>query len=326
MYDWGDLKIFLATARAGSMLAAASELGVNQTTVARRIAALESSLRVRLFNRNRDGCRLSEAGINLLAQAERVADEAETLERLAAQDGRQLSGVIRVTASDIVANIVVNPMLVEFFERYPDIKVELITTDRRLNLARGEADIAIRGADKPVEPGAVVRKLANGRWSLFCSRGYAAKRSAPKCAEDLKGHLIVGADGVLAKHPPYIWLTEVAPRAKVLNVCSTMINAISAIRSGHGVGPLPGWASGIAEWNLIECFTLPQFQFGYYLLTRADKKDVPRVRVFTDFMAARGPIIKAVLEGVARKDKSLGSFARRPPLDKAMHRGARLRK
>ena len=313
MYDWGDLRIFLATARAGSMLAAAKELGVNQTTVARRIAALESSLRVRLFNRNRDGCRLSEAGANLLAQAERVADEAETFERLVAQGSRRLSGVIRVTASDIVANIVVNPMLAEFFERYPDIKVELITTDRRLNLARGEADIAIRGGDKPTDPGATVRKLANGRWSLFCSRAYAAKHGAPKCAEDLNGHLIVGADGVLGKHLPYIWLTEVAPRAKVLSVCSTMINAISAIRSGHGVGPLPGWASGIAEWNLVECFTLPQFQFGYYLLTRADKKDLPRVRVFTDFVSARAPIIKSMLEGVTKKDMPYGSFARLPP-------------
>ena len=224
-----------------------------------------------------------------------------------------MSGVIRVTASDIVANIVVNPMLAEFFERYPDIKVELITTDRRLNLARGEADIAIRGSDKPTDdPGAVVRKLANGRWSLFCSRAYAAKRSTPKCAEDLNRHLIVGADGVLGKHLPYIWLTEVAPRAKILSVCSTMINAISAIRSGHGVGPLPGWASGIAEWNLVECFTLPQFQFGYYLLTRADKKDLPRVRVFTDFMAARAPIIKGMLEGVAKKEMPYGSFVRLP--------------
>ncbi len=301
MYDWGNLRIFLATARAGSMLAAAAELGVNQTTVARRIAALESSLRVRLFNRNRDGCCLSESGASLLAQAERVADEAETFERLVAQRGRQLAGVIRVTLSEIVANIVVTPLLAEFFEQYPDIKVELITTDRRLDLARGEADIAIRGTHQAIEAGVVVRKLANGRWSLYCSRGYAAKRGAPKCPEDLSKHLVIAADGALAKHIPYIWLAEAAPRAKVRSVCSTMINAISAIRSGHGVGPLPCWANAVTEWNLIECFAVPRFRYGYYLLTRADKKDLPRVKAFTEFVAARRSVMKQILEGGAAK-------------------------
>ena len=106
MYDWGDLKFFLATARRGSTLAAARELGVNQTTIARRIAALETALSLRLFERNRDGYRLTEAGAAILAQAERVASEAETVERLVAQGKRDLAGVIRVTTPEIFADVV----------------------------------------------------------------------------------------------------------------------------------------------------------------------------------------------------------------------------
>ena len=97
MYDWNDLKIFLAAARARSMLGAAGELGINQSTVTRRVAALEKALEIRLFHRNRDGCHLTEAGQSLFVQAERVAAEAETFERLVAQRKRELSRVIRVT-------------------------------------------------------------------------------------------------------------------------------------------------------------------------------------------------------------------------------------
>src|SRR5258705_9235147 len=104
MHEWGDLKFFLATARSGSTLSAARELGVNQTTVARRIAALEAALSLRLFDRNPHGYRLSEAGSAILPQAERVAAETEALQRVAAQRGRQLSGVIRVTTVEDLAN------------------------------------------------------------------------------------------------------------------------------------------------------------------------------------------------------------------------------
>ena len=88
MYEWSDLKIFLATVRAHSMLGAAAELGINQSTVARRITALEAALDIRLFDRTRDGCRLNEAGKSLLSQAERVAAEAESFERLVTQRKR----------------------------------------------------------------------------------------------------------------------------------------------------------------------------------------------------------------------------------------------
>jgi DNA-binding transcriptional LysR family regulator len=161
MYDWGDLRFFLAAARAGSTLGAARELMVNQTTVARRIAALEEALGARLFDRHQDGYRLSEAGAAILAQAEHVAVEAETLERLVAQRSRQLSGVIRVTTVESVANMMLTPWLTEFMDLYPDIRVEVIVTDLRLDLPRGEADIAIRAGYMPKGSGIVVRKLAD---------------------------------------------------------------------------------------------------------------------------------------------------------------------
>ena len=131
MYDWGDLRFFLATARRGSTLAAARELGVNQTTIARRIGALETALSIRLVHRNRDGYRLTEAGAAIVAQAERVANEAEAVERLVEQRKRDLAGVIRVTAPAIFAEIVLTRWLADFIDIYPDIQVELIAAEHR---------------------------------------------------------------------------------------------------------------------------------------------------------------------------------------------------
>src|SRR4029077_4228994 len=116
----GDLKFFLATARKGSTLAAARHLGCTQTTMARRIAALETALSIRLVDRHRDGYRLTEAGAAILAQAERVAAEAETVERLVELRKRDLAGVIRVTAPAVFADVILTPWLTEFMDIYPD--------------------------------------------------------------------------------------------------------------------------------------------------------------------------------------------------------------
>jgi DNA-binding transcriptional LysR family regulator len=220
MQEWGDLRFFLATARTGSTLGAARELGVNQTTVARRIAALETTLSVHLFDRNRDGYSLTEQGVTFLAQAQRVEAEVEALERLAAQSNRHISNVLRVTTLENFADAILAPWLAEFMDLHPDIRVEVIATERCLDLDRGEADVAIRGGEKPTDRGFIVRKLAEGRWALYCSRGYAAKHGAPACAGDLNDHLVIGAEGPSAKVGPLFWLADAAPRATVRSVCS----------------------------------------------------------------------------------------------------------
>jgi len=296
MYDWGDLKFFLTAARTGSTLAASRELGVNQTTVARRIAALEQALKVRLFDRNQDGYRLSEAGAAILAQAERVAVEADTLARLLQQRSRELSGVIRVTTPEALANLLLTPLLGDFMELYPEIRVEVIATDARLDLARGEADVSLRAGRMPTDAGVVVRRLGECPWGLFASESYAEKLGLPEKVEDLNNHLLVGADGWLATREPFTWLAEVAPRAKVRSVSSTLINMVFAIKAGHGVGPLP-CAMGGPEPDLVECFRLVEMQYHYYLITREVLKDVPHVRAFNDFIVCRAGALKHVLQG-----------------------------
>ena len=291
MYDWDDLKFFLAAARNGSTLAAARELGANQTTVARRIAALETALSVRLFDRRRDGYRLNEAGAAVLAQAEQIANEAEVFERIVAQRKRDLSGVIRVTTTEEFAEGILTPWLAEFIDLYPDIKVEVIAAERRLDLARGEADIAIRATKRPHGPGLMVRRLADANWGLYCSRGYAAKHGAPTSAEDLDDHLIIGADGKLTALDAFAWLAKVVPHPKVRSACNTISNMLVAIKTGHGIGALPRDIA-IAQRDLIECFRIPEMDHGWYLLTRQELKGVSRVKAFNQFIVSRASRLK----------------------------------
>lgn len=295
MYEWSDLRFFLATARAGSTLGAARELGVNQTTVARRIAALEAALGVRLFERHQDGYRLSEAGEIMLPQAEAVASEAETLERLLAQRSRQLTGVIRVTTPEIIANMMLTPWLAEFMELYPDIKVEVIATDEKLSLTRGEADVAIRAGHMPKESGIVVRRLAEGPWGLYCSKSYAQKRGLATSIEDVNRHWVIGASGPFAKLEPFVWLATNAPGATVRNVCTSLANMVSATKAGHGISALPT-PVGNAEPDLVHCLPL-HFHYNYYLVTREALKDVPRVKAFNAFIIERAAAMKHVFEG-----------------------------
>jgi DNA-binding transcriptional LysR family regulator len=304
MYDWTDVRFFLATARAGSTLAAARQLGVNQTTVARRISALESALSVRLFDRNQRGYRVSEAGAAILDHAERIAHEAESLERVCAQRSRNLSGVVRVTTTESIANTLLTPLLTEFMELHPQIDVEVIAGPGRLDLARGEADIAIRAGRMPPEAGITVRKLADDRWSLFCSRAYAAKHGAPKSPAELNDHVIIGSQGFLTQLDPFIWLARIAPSARVRMAGNTIANALAAILAGQGVGPLPCAVKAFEGADLIECFALPPFELGYYLLTRTDIRDLPHIRAFTQFIVSHAPVLKRVLEGSSTRDEA----------------------
>jgi len=295
MYDWGDLKVFIAVARKGSTLAAARELGVNQTTVARRIAALETALGTRLFDRHQEGYRLSECGRQILAQAERVEIEAETLGRLVAQRKRDLSGVVRVTTPEIYANLWLTPWLVAFMELYPDIKVEVVATDQRLDLMRGEADVAVRAGAMPNDPGLVVRRFADYHWIMCCSRSYAEKYGVPSSAEELNHHFVVGSDGHLSTLAPHAWLAQNAPRAKRRSTCSSVANMIAAVKAGHGVGFLPNTVLA-AETDIVECFELPGCKYSFYIVMPEGLKDQPRVRVFCDFLVAQAHASRHLME------------------------------
>jgi DNA-binding transcriptional LysR family regulator len=140
VYDWNDLRYFLAVARSGSTLAASRALKVNQTTIARRIGTLERAIGTKPFNRKQTGYALTDSGAELRVAAERVEVEAIAFADQAGAMGRRLSGVIRVTTNEGLANIVMAPALSAFHRLHPNVRVDLVVDERRLDLTRGAAD------------------------------------------------------------------------------------------------------------------------------------------------------------------------------------------
>ena len=297
MFDWNDLKYFLAVARTGSTLAAARSLRVNQTTVARRIDALERGLGLALFVRLPNGYRLTEHGEATVALAEQVEQGARMLADTARGWSRAIAGTVRVTTTEILAIDVVAPLVSELRRQHPSLSIELIADDRRLDLSRGEVDVALRVGSCPEEPGIVRRRLATSVWALHCAKSYAARHGLPGTIADLGRHEIVGGTGGLAGLGPLVALRKAAPDAPIGIHCNSVPNLIAAVRSGVAVGPLPCWAAS-GDDDLLRC-PIPELEArsDIWLLYHESLRESPHVRLFREAVTARFEAVRHRFEG-----------------------------
>lgn len=285
-FDWNDLRVFLAVARKGSTTAAAREIDTSPSTAARRITALEEALGVELFERRPDGYHLTEAGRALVPAAERMeaaaAEAADRLEALA----RGASGVVRLTTLDSAATEWVLPILPRFHEVHPRVHVEVLTGDAKLDLLRGEADVALRFGPRPTETGLVVRRLRTIETALYCSRAYAAKRGVPADVAALNDHAVVRGSGYVDERPHHRWLAEHAPRAMIAHRSNTSIGIVEAVRRGLGIGSLATETSD-QDPELVRLVGVgPVFTADVWLLTTEDARKLAHVRALLDFMTA----------------------------------------
>lgn len=283
--DWNDLRYVLAVARAGSALRAAEALEVNQSTVLRRLEALEHQLGACLFERRRAGQTPTAAGRRAIQAAERMEQEAHGLVCALAAQRRSLAGSVRLTTSETLAARLVTPCLRSFQQRHPAISVELIAADERLDLARGEADAALRAGSRPEGPGLVAQRLPDCDWTVYCSRAYAAERAAPTCRSEIAGHDIVGMEGRGANLPGWRWLAASAPDAPIRFRSNSLTNLTLNLKAGLGLGALPTLV-GDNEPELIRCFEPPpEIRSEIWLIVREELRVAPHVRAFTGFLA-----------------------------------------
>ena len=185
--DWNDLRSFLAIARAGSLQGAARILGVNHSTVFRRLNALEARLKVRLFDRSARGYGLTGAGEHMLASAERVEDEILGLERRLLGGDVRLAGTLRVTTTDTLAHGLLGPHLRAFQAAYPAIELELVTGNAFFDLSKREADVALRPSRHPGDA-MVGRRLGEIAVALYGTPDYLAARGRLSSSAALDGH------------------------------------------------------------------------------------------------------------------------------------------
>lgn len=239
MLDWNDLRYFLSVHRAGTLSRAATELGINATTVSRRLTSLEEQLRARLFDRTPDGYQLTTAGQDLLPRAEAMEAQALAVAREVASSDSRLAGTVRVTATEMLATRFVAPHIPVFHRELPEVTLELRCTNEVVSLARREADIALRLA-RPREDDVVTKRLSDIPLALYASRSYLDANGVPVDPErSLAGHaVLLFAD---TRHFRYEndWIGSRTAAARVVMRSDSVSAIYAATAAGLGISLLP---------------------------------------------------------------------------------------
>ena len=276
--NWDDLRVFLAVARTGSLSGAARSLGVNHSTVFRRIAGFEEELGVRLFERLPTGYALTAAGEETLAIVERIEADVATLDRTVTGQDLRLSGTVRITAIDMLAFWLLPPSLARFHAAYPGIEIELVVGNEALNLSRRETDIALRIGNTPPET-LVGRRVGRLNFAVFGAPDYCAAHPET----DLAQHQWIGFDNA---HAPLVRrLEEFLPDVHPAFRSNSIAAALRLTSAGIGLAILPSAIAGMKD-NLVRVADVPDtFGLDLWLLTHEDLRHTARIRAVIDFLS-----------------------------------------
>ena len=279
--EWSDIRVFLAVAREGTLIAAARKLGQTQPTMGRRLRSLEEAVGHKLFQRTTDGFALTDEGSAMLGPAERMEEEALAIERQIAGQAQQLEGTLRITSFDWFGGQLLTPVLAEFATLHPRVTVELLTDPRFLNLSRREADLAFRIGPFD-EPDVVSRKLMRMRYGVYVRKGHdhpAAGKGA--------GMNLLAMDAAFAGTPDDSWLQKALPKARTLFRSNSRDVQARMCAQGAGVAVLPiplgNATAGIERVDLGGEPPSRDIWIGYH----RDLRRLARLRALLDLVVAR---------------------------------------
>jgi DNA-binding transcriptional LysR family regulator len=284
---WDDVRVFLAAHRHKSLGAAGARLGLDTSTVSRRLAALEESLGVRLFERTREGLLPTYATERVVAAAEAMELAHARLARDASNVATEAEGVVRVSVAPGMADVFVAPALVRLRAKHPKIEIELDASVRAVDLTRHEADLALRSV-RPHGSELVVTKVATARWIAAAAPDLAKKLGKLASWNDAPW---IAWDRDLASFGPARWLAQHAPRADLVLRTSHFSAQLVAAESGLGaaLAPLPYvrvrklQALRYADALAATTETWPVDDL--WLVGHRALRDVPRVAAVWSFLA-----------------------------------------
>jgi DNA-binding transcriptional LysR family regulator len=293
MIDWDDVRYFLAVARGGSVRAAAGRLGVNHSTVLRRIAQLEDRLGALMFEKLPSGYRLTAAGEEVLELAVEMEASSRQLETRVFGRDQSVRGLLRVTLAPTLATHLLMPDFADFARLHPDIEMEILSSGALANLTNREADVAIRVVyDRKTLPlnlhGLKGPEVFGG---VYMSRDrLAAKRAG---AHEPTRWIVISLDGV----PAWASQGEVGPTGAPFRTTDSEAQII-AVRQGLGITTLPCFV-GDADALLARAPGAGLHLYGtLWLLTQGETRRTKRVRLFTEFVSRRLATYAPLLAGL----------------------------
>ncbi len=305
--SWDDFRLIKAIADGHSLVAAASSLGLNHSTLFRRLGQLEKDLGVRLFDRSRTGYLPTTAGQEMIDLAARMASDIVDFERRVAGRDVMPAGDLRITTNDTFLMHLLVPILAGFRTAYPDIRLEVIVSNESLNLANRDADIAIRATDSPPET-LVGRRIATFGFASYAPARFFAERRT----FDESAHNWVGFSEPLASIPAGRWLEANVPKERIVYSSNTVLGQAEAVAAGIGLGLLPCFIAEQRSDLVRFGETIQALDHGLWLLTHPDLRQTARVRAFMDFAAIELSKFRRICEG-HRADVVADNGADEPP-------------
>lgn len=295
---WDDIRLVAAIAAAGTLPAAAVRLGLDHSTVFRRLRRIDDALGTPAFERHRAGYNPTQAGAEIAALAARIEEDRDAVLRRVAGRAPSPAGEVRIATSDALLSGLLLPLLAEFGAACPDVRLDLVTGNTALNLSRRDADVAIRATNAPPDT-LVGRRVARIAWAPYAATPHdappadAADPFAPDAPWVGFGDALSGLSAAahLRAHLP--------DERRIAARFDTVGGLVAGVAAGLGRGLLPCLAA--ARHPALSRLAPPidALATDLWLLTHPDLRQVPRVRVLLDFLAGRLAALRPAIEGLA---------------------------
>jgi DNA-binding transcriptional LysR family regulator len=282
-FDWNDLRSFLAVARTGRLTAAAARLGVDHSTLSRRIAALEHGLKAKLFDRSPAGYTLTGPGERLLASAEEMERLALRAQEAVGGSAASIEGIVRIGAPEGFGSYFLAPRIAALKARHPKLIVQLVAAPAVFSLARRDADIAV-SPSRPPAGRLNVSRLTDYDLALYAAPSYLAGAAAVGSLADLSRHAFVSYIGDLLHFPELDFLRQVAPEGAISLESSNLVAQLRATLAGAGLCILPAFLAE-AEPGLVR--VLPDeviLTRSLWMIVHQDLAELARVKAAIRFL------------------------------------------
>lgn len=296
--DWDNLRFFLELSRAGRLTTAARRLGVDHTTVSRRVQALEKSLGVALFIRDTTGYSLTEAGRSLLPQVEQMEGASVRIEQALPNPGESLSGQVRIGATEGYGTLILGAQLSELSQRHPHLHLDLLALPRAVRLSRHEADIVIT-LERPERGPFIITKLTDYVLRLYVGKDYLQTHGPIRNRDDLSKHRFVSYVDDLVFSKELLFLDEIAGSGAVGLRSTSLLAQQEAIAAGAGLGILPAFSADSDPRLQVVMPEQIRFIRTFWMLMPIELKDIARMRVTWDFLRQAAEKDRSRLYGIA---------------------------
>ena len=283
MLGWDDYRIVLEIARGQGLAGAAQSLDVTLSTVYRRLERIEETMDARLFDRRKGNYEPTDAGRAIVDAAERMETEALAADRTVIGRDQQLTGSLRITATELFATCFLARHLPGFRARHPGLDVEVFADNRRLSLADREADLTLR-VGRPNEPALFGRTIGTMMWGMYGNAEAARRLPASGSVEDFREELFLGWEGSPPSATIAAWLDAHHPDARYLCRTTSLIANAALAAAGPAIAPLPCILG--ETWPGLHALIKPLDGLGaeLWLLVHEDMRRNARVRALMDFL------------------------------------------